>query len=135
MAELHSKYRKTAFLSIAIIVSTIFLIKEYSEKNIEFSSDEADPYNLLLIYLIANLILCIIFIYYYNRLDNVIKNNPDKTRSAINTIETYYSIINIFSIPFIFIVVYKIFNKIKPTLDEIPPEFSVMGSHRRSRYY
>ena len=130
MIQLNEKYRYTALLSIAIIIFSGLLIKEYSDKDAVLSDDQKDMYTIISVYLVFNFILCGLFIYNYNILDDIIKKKDDelsdeRAKDTISQLEIMYTIIRITSIPFFMILFYKIINKLKPTLELIPPEFNL----------
>ena len=132
MAELNQKYRNTAFLALAIVIFTVFLIRDYDTNKSSLTSQQENLYTFMFFYLIINMALCILFLYYYSILDNVIESNDtEKIKPIINKIELFYSIINISSLPFILVIIFKLVNKYKDSLENIPPEFNL----NTQRYY
>jgi Na+/H+ antiporter NhaC len=132
MAELNQKYRYTAFLALAIIIFSIFLIRDYDNSKNTLTTEQKNIYIIMFIYLIINMLLCIVFLYYYSILDNMIESNKmNEVQPILNKLEIFYNIINISSLPFVLIVIFKLVNKYKDSFENIPPEFNL----NTQRYY
>ena len=129
MAELNQKYRNTAFLALAITIFSIFLIRDYDNS---LTTEEKNIYTFMFFYLTINMVLCILFLYYYSILDNLIESNRiNEVKPVLTKLEIFYGIINISSIPFIFVIIFKIINKYRDTLESLPPKFNL----NTQRYY
>jgi hypothetical protein len=132
MAELNQKYRNTAFLALAITIFSIFLIRDYDNSKNTLTTEQKNIYIIMFIYLIVNMLLCIVFLYYYSILDNMIESNKmNEVQPILNKLEIFYNIINISSLPFVLIVIFKLVNKYKDSFENIPPEFNL----NTQRYY
>jgi hypothetical protein len=132
MTELNKKYRYTAFLALAITIFSVFLIRDYESEKNTLTTEQKNIYAIMFVYLIINMGLCIIFLYYYSILDNLIESNKmDEVKPILNKLEIFYNIINISSVPFIFVILFKVINKYRDSLESIPPQFNL----NTQRYY